>query len=88
MDTVRVDVDIALFDDDMIARAMHRYTGQFLSLIHIQMCLRDRAVPCASWRTRRGIATPRPTPSADRSRSSPSWRTRTATGTGPASFTG
>lgn len=29
MDTVRVDVDTALFDDDMIAKAMHRYTGEF-----------------------------------------------------------
>lgn len=29
MDTVRVEVDTALFDDDTIVRAMHRYTGEF-----------------------------------------------------------
>jgi His-Xaa-Ser system protein HxsD len=29
MDTVRVAIDAALFDDDTIARAIHRYTGDF-----------------------------------------------------------
>jgi His-Xaa-Ser system protein HxsD len=29
MDTVRVAIDSALFDNDTIARAMHRYTGDF-----------------------------------------------------------
>lgn len=31
MDTIRVGIDTAWFDDDMIARAMHRYTGEFFA---------------------------------------------------------
>lgn len=31
MDTVRVDIDTALFDNDTLARAMHRYTAEFFA---------------------------------------------------------